>query len=295
MASRMKPGGPPESGWLDVVAIDPAADAKSALRWGTAIPRTNSLLRDPSGVAFRRESAELFVGNRFGNSGPGTIARFKYSATSGILTDNGSIEHPSLGAVTQISFSPTTGDLFAANFLKNQIVRFSFNARGEAKFENAYPSDGAVGVAVSPSGRSIYVTLRTNTIRHFNVSSGAVLPETAVSMGNLHLMAVAHGHLFVASGTSVVRLNIEANEGETLAEDGAVSAPSAIAVSFSPDATTMFVAEHGGNRITTFRYRSDEKVGDPLGAFEGPPSLEGGDLTALAIVAFAKDSVPVVR
>lgn len=294
LTTRLLPSSPPEAGWLGVTRIDQASDAKSALSWQTAIPRVNPLLRDPSGLAFRKESAEVFIGNRYGNSGPGSISRFTYSAATSALADNGKVEHPSLSAVVQVSFNPVSGDLFAASFLLNQVARFTFSAQGAATFAGVYKAGGGVvGAICSPSGKTLYVTTRTRQIDQFDVSTGKLLRSTTASADNLHLMAIVDDHLFVAGGNAVTRFKFAGADREDLVEDGAMSAPKAIAVSFSPDGKVMFVAEHGGNQIGTFTVRSDAKVADPLGALVAPPDLEGGLLTAMGMVTFPKAATPV--
>src|SRR5712692_136550 len=116
--------------------------------------RPDTLLNDPFGVAVNSQG-ELFVGNREGNvgGGHGSIARFTFDAAGNYLP-NGNITGNGLEAVHGVAFSPS-GELFAANYLNDQISRFVFDASGNA-IPNGVITFGVgtqlVGVAFSPSG-----------------------------------------------------------------------------------------------------------------------------------------------
>lgn len=101
-----------------------------------------SSVRDPAGLAFRRSSSELFVGNRHGNTSAdgvaGSISRFRYEPATRTFTPSGSITGNGLSGVHQVAFSSTTGELFAANG-GGRISRFTFGPDGSAI------ANGAIG------------------------------------------------------------------------------------------------------------------------------------------------------
>ena len=226
----------------------------SSLAAEAGIDKTN--LADPSGLAFRPASSELFVANRWGNDNPASIARFTYDYATHALTPNGSITGNGLWGVGQVSFNPVTGELFAAN-LSGGVSRFTFDTNGNAQ-ANGTLADGSLrGVIVSLDGKRLYVTSNGNGIRQFDLVSGSELAPFTVSSGSggLHYFQFCNGVLYVAANSDncVYRLKLDANDNLSVKDSFPMTGP--VAIAFSPDGAEMFVSGHlTSSLVQRFQY-----------------------------------------
>ncbi len=257
MVAQTPPYSPPMSEWKGVTRFDVPDDGAPATE-GTGIDK--AAVADPAGLAFRVESAELFVGNRHGNTGAdgtkGSISRFLYDAKTRSFSANGKILGNGLNAIHQIIFSPTSGELFAAN-LGGGISRFTFDKAGTATPNGLIGSSSMRGVAVAPDGKRLYATTAGNTIEQFDLTTGATLATVTVPGGSVgfHFMAVVGKDLYVPAvyGGVVYRFTIGPTDDLTQKDTTPADAP--IAVAFSPSGKEMFVAGHlSANVIDRFRY-----------------------------------------
>ena len=257
MVAQTPPYSPPVSEWKGVTRFD-VVDVGAAATEGTGIDK--AAVADPAGLAFRVESAELFVGNRHGNTAAdgvaGSISRFLYDAKTRSFTPNGKILGNSLSAIHQITFSPKNGELFAAN-LGGGISRFTFDKSGNAIPNGTIGTSSMRGVAVAPDGKRLYATTAGNEIQQFDLGTGTALATVTVAGGSLgfHFMAVVANELYVPAvyGGAVYRFTIGASDD--LKQKDTTKADDPIAVAFSPDGQEMFVAGHlAANVIDRFRY-----------------------------------------
>ncbi|MBV8760374.1 MAG: hypothetical protein JO257_23985 [Deltaproteobacteria bacterium] len=186
--------------WGGVLQFQVAGDGTSLVA-GTGIAKTS--VEDPVSLAFKSATSEVFVGNRHGNNAAdgtaGSISRFAYVQSTHALTARPEITGNGLDGVHQVAFSPTTGELFAAN-QGNGVSRFTFDAAGTPVANGMIGSGTTRGVFVAPDGKRLYVSTASNVIRQFDLATGNEL--TAVTLqttGNLHFFAIRTGELYVAA------------------------------------------------------------------------------------------------
>jgi WD40 repeat protein len=208
----------------------------------------SSDVRDPAGITYRLASNEVLIGNRHGNNAAdgvgGSISRFTFDPNTATLTPSGAITGNGLFGVHQLNFSPTTGELFAAN-VNAGVSRFLFDGSGNAIPNGTISSGSARGVAVSPDGGRLYVTGASNTIRQFNLSTGAELTSLVVpGSPNLHYLRVHNNELYAAGLDSslIYRYTIDSAGG--LTPKSSFSAVSPITATFSLDGLELFTTGH---------------------------------------------------
>jgi DNA-binding beta-propeller fold protein YncE len=243
--------------WSGVLQFQVSGDG-TALVPGAGLDK--ALLADPAGLAFRSTTSEVFVGNRHGNNAAdgtaGSISRFQYSQSTHALVALPELTGNGLDGVHQVVFSPTTGELFAAN-VNAGVSRFTFDVQG-APVPHGTISDGpARGVMVAPDGKRLYVSTAANVIRQFDLATGAELPAVALATtGTLHFFAFRRGELYVAAlgDDMVYRYTIDASDQPTFSQ--AIAASSPIAVAFSADGEEMYVTGHLASDILQ-RYTHD--------------------------------------
>jgi len=248
-----------------------------ALTPGAGINKTN--LSDPSSLAFRPASGELFVANRHGNNNPSSISRFSYDAITRQLTPNGTITGNGLYGVHQIAFNPVSGEMFAANF-NNGVSRFTFSPDGNAVANGIIGNGSARGVAVSPNGRRLYMTGGINglPIRQFDLTTGAELASLNVpsGVGGLHYFQFQGDLLYLAalSDDCVYRYTLDASDNLILKDSIGMNDP--VSVMFSPDGEEMFVSGHRtSDLIYRFRHNSGTEVWTETETFDAQSSLGG--------------------
>jgi DNA-binding beta-propeller fold protein YncE len=231
--------------WSGVLQLSVSGDF-APLVMETGIVKTE--LADPAAIAFRSTSSELFVGNRHGNNAAdgvaGTVSRRRYTQGTHTLVAEPEITGNGLSGVHQVTFSPTSGEMFAANF-GGGVSRFTFDADG-TPVANGMISDGTTrGVLVTPDGNRLFVTNANNLIRSFDLATGTEVAATTLSSsGVLHYLAYRLGDVYVAAlaDNMVYRYHLAANDELTYVQ--AIAAESPVGVAFSADGAEMFVTGH---------------------------------------------------
>jgi WD40 repeat protein len=226
---------------------------------GTGIPA--AMLADPVGLAYRASTGEVFVANRHGNNSAdgtaGSITRFRYDRQNRTFTMTGTITGNGLSGVHAMAFSPTTGELFAANYV-GCVSRFTFDGAGTAIPNQTLGSGGCRGVAVSADGKRLYVTGGTTVIKVFDLMTGVESPSVTVAENpSLHYMAWQGGVLYAAGlgNGKIHRFLIDLGGNPQQKDTIAASTPSAL--SFSADGMEMFTAGHrDSNIIQRFNYNA---------------------------------------
>jgi hypothetical protein len=243
-----------------------------------------SLVADPCGLVFRTASHELFVGNRHGNTGGGSISGFTYDAASDSFEPSGTITGNGLNGVHQLALDPVTGELFAANY-GGGVSRFLFDASGTAVPNGVVGgSQWTRGVAVSLDGQWLYVTGATPVIRRFDLATGSELPNlTVTGATSLHFLRLVGGNALYAADpvTSMVYRLVVAPDG-TLSEQTDIPAPSAASETVSPDQMELFATGHlTSHQITRLLWNEQDATWDP----ETPiyPGVPMGDILAMAV------------
>jgi DNA-binding beta-propeller fold protein YncE len=221
-------------------------------------------LADPVSLVFRKESSEVFVGNRHGNNAAdgvaGSISRYVYDPTARTFTGSGSITGPTLSGVHWLTFSPTTGELFAANFAGG-VARFTFDAQGVATANGSIGGGTCRGVLVSPDGKALYVTSATTAIRQFDLMTGT--EGTAVTVpGNatLHALALRDKLVYAAGLNDNMVHRLTLGDDNNLTYKDAIESSQPASITFSPDGLEMFVGGHRASDVID-RFRFDAAAG----------------------------------
>ncbi len=251
-----------------------AADSGSELTPETAVPK--EAVADPAGLGFRASTHEVFVGNRHGNNRNSSISRFRFDFATRNLVPNGTITGNGLYGVHQLAFNPVSGEMFAAN-VNSGVSRFTFDAQDNPVAHGIIGNGPARGVAVSPDGRRLYVTMGINdTIRQFDLATGAELPSVKVptGIGGLHYLRIHRGDLYVAalSDDRVYRYHLDAANNLVLLGYLPMNDPAD--VDFSPDGQEMFVTGHrSSDLIYRFRLNADAATWAEVSALDSGSSL----------------------
>lgn len=233
------------SNWREVYRYDIAGTGGTATRL-QGLPFGQVF--DPVSVEFRSPT-ELFVGNRHGNSlGQGSISRFEIDSLGnynylGNFTTNGMTS-----GVHEMSFSPTTGELFATT-IANGIFRFNFSD-GNPSPNGSFETGAWNGIQVSPSGDYIYATQFGSTKCYsFRINSdgtinriGDFIPPGARVLEFLGTRLNQEIFLGDLDGNRVHRY--EVLEYGNLLYKGFVNAHNAVDIAFSPDNQEMFVSSY---------------------------------------------------
>ncbi len=264
--------------WGGVLQYQVSGDG-AALVDGAGI--TKDIVHDPAGLAFRFQSSEVYVGNRHGNNSAdgtaGSISRFTYSQSTHALTKVGDITGNGLAGVHQVTFSPTTGEMFGAN-VNNGISRFTFDEDGTTTAAGMLATGSATrGVLVAPDGKRLWVSGASNVIRQFDLTTGNELASvTLQTTGNLHYFAFRKGELYVAAlgDNKVYRYTVDTNDDLTFKQ--AIDASQPIGVAFSADGEEMFVTTHyNADVIERYLYRASDDTWQSQGTMNVGSSLGG--------------------
>lgn len=267
---------------------------QSVLRWsingtgGTATPISDipkTQVADPASPAFRSEN-ELFIANRHGNGGTGSISRFEIdemgnAVPTTTITGNG------LSNVHQICFNPITGELFAAN-LTSGISRFLFDYDGVAIPHGNHSVGALRGIGVSRDGGNLYVTRASNEIARYRLNADGTITQLASlfppGASGLHFIKFRFdGEMYAADilSNKVYRYRFNALNEPTYV--GFVSSPSPIDAAFSPDGQEMYLSSHFDGGVRRYIYNSGSDSWAETATLT-TPSL-GGLATRQAIVA----------
>ena len=186
------------------------------------------------------------------------------------ITGNG------LSGVHQVTFSPTTGEMFAAN-VNNGVSRFTFDAGTAMAAGMLATGSSTRGVLVSPDGKRLWVSGASNVIRQFDLETGNELASvTLQTTGNLHYFAFRKSELYVAAlgDNKVYRYTVDGNDDLTFKQ--AIDASQPIGVAFSADGEEMFVTTHyNADVIERYRYRATDDTWQSQGTINVSSSLGG--------------------
>jgi serine/threonine protein kinase len=268
------PGNNRPSAWKGVLQYTAAGDGAPLFRT-VGIPA--KALHDPYGLAYRRSSDEVFVGNRHGNVGAdgtrGSIQRFLYDRSTRTLVENGTITGNGLDGVHQLTFHPTTGELFAAN-MASGISRFLFDSDGVAVPNGMLGTGIRRGVAVSPTGSRLYTT-SGDTVVTYDLATGAKVGSVLVEEGLvLNDLAIQGAELYATAvdANRIHRLVIDSSDSLTWKSSFHATAPAGIA--FSTDGLELFTSANGdAGPIQRFRYDPASDAWNLEGSHPTPGAL----------------------
>lgn len=279
----------PKASWGGVEQFSVASDGKP---FDALVGIQANQVADPSGLAFRTSSSELFVGNRHGNNSgdglAGSVSRFSYDTTNGHWTQSGAvITGNGLAEVGQVVFGPTSGALFAANGSGTAVSKFTFDTSGTAVAAGTLgPSGGsALGLAISPDEKTLYMTttrLLLPVISQIDIATKNVTPFTTTKIASgFGFLAVSNGTLYAPSpqAGTVLRLTIGADDKLTMKDT--IAAQGAEAVAFSPDGQEMFVAGTSSSSPVIWRFAHDAKADTWTATTSEPAGATLGGIVAV--------------
>jgi hypothetical protein len=238
-------------------------------------PIPGSYLYDPSSLALRSPT-ELYISNRAGHTGNGSVARVRLFGSSFEYLDtfNGN----GLTDCAQSCFDPVSGELFVTNWTGGVLSRFLFDASG-----NPVPNgvitmpDGGyqLGVAIRPADRQLFVSDYTK-VRRFSPNPDGSYAFLGTFWENsatqYHFMKFRDDLLYLTSfwENAVLRFSFDA-QGNPVYKDR-IAAENALDTAFSPDGQEMFVTDHRNGGIMRYKYdsisetwmRYGEKIPTPM-------------------------------
>jgi 6-phosphogluconolactonase (cycloisomerase 2 family) len=249
---------PPGSGGFQPIERFLVAGSNGPMTRISDIPP--SVTNDPIALAFDNQY-ELFVANRAGHSGNGSVSRFTFDGSFGTFQPNGTITGNGLTDPVQIAFNPVDGELFVTNWRGGILSRFRFDAQG-----NAVPSgtlqmpDGGnqLGVAIRALDQQLFVSSYTAVRRFARQANGSYthLGDMRLTGGGnlIHFMAFRGDELYVAEYSQGLVHRFGFDAGGNPVAQGTVAVPGAVAIAFSPDRDEMFVARHAVGGFQRFRH-----------------------------------------
>lgn len=243
-----------------------------------------SLTNDPTFAAFNQQY-ELFVGNRHGANGQGSISRFTFDPSFGVFNPSGTIIGNGLSTCMQPAFNPIDGELFVGNWGNGRVSRFTFDAVGNAVANGSMvmpDNQRTFGVAIRAADQQLFASAN-GFVRRFARQPGGGYTHTgnfAIPGATLiHALAFRGDELFVNDiGTNAVyRFRFDA-AGAPIAS-GSVACASPISCAFSPDGNEMFVARHYAGGLQRFLFDAVNDTWTPSTILPGPSA--GGIATTV--------------
>jgi hypothetical protein len=167
--------------WKGVLRFDIAKPFDPAVKkTGGGQDIDKSLLNDPSGIFFAKKTAQVWVGNRYGDTAQGSVVRFDYHQSTETFTPTNKppISGNNANAIHQIALNPTEDRLFTATN-SSALPTFKWvSGNWVPDVTLCEPGSWTRGVVVSPDGKRLYVTSAHSEIRMFDLSNNNVeLPK----------------------------------------------------------------------------------------------------------------------
>jgi 6-phosphogluconolactonase (cycloisomerase 2 family) len=226
----------------------------------TQPPILASLVNDPAHALFRARD-DLLVANRHGNSGAGSISRFRLN-TDGSYTQLATITGNGLANVHQVDVNPITGELFAVCIgLGGRLSRFTFGLDGSAVPNGTVSTglSGLRGVALRRTGTELVAVSQNEGLRRFTIEPDGSLTLLQSLTGHAgsgaHYAKFLREELYVGQigWNRVARYRYDQN-GHMYLHQTIPCAGGPLDVAFSEDEQEMFVAKHFSGGIDRFQY-----------------------------------------
>ncbi len=244
-----------------------------------------ALTDDPSSLAFR-SPWEMFVANRSGHSGNGSVSTFYFESSLDEYVAGPVITGNSLTDPHQLTFNPVDGELFVTNWTSGLVSRFLFTPEGLPVANGvipAAPGPNQLGIAVRAADQQLFVSSYTSVERLTRNPDGSYTPVgnfTVPGATSLHYMTFRGDELYLCDvfSNTVARFLFDAS-GSPI-PNGTVTSQTPISVAFSPDGNEMFVASHIDGGITRFTYDAGTDTWTQSGVISTPTL--GGIATQVA-------------
>lgn len=248
-------GNNPPDKWSIVLRYDVVSTGGSATP-GNGIDK--SLLKDPAGLGVRA-NGEILVGNRHGNSQVGSISRFTYDAATDAYVPSGTVTGNGLFGVHEVTVSPISGELFAAN-VGGGVSRFLFP--GDNPVPNGVLGSGSPrGIAISQDGKWAYVTFASSSVRRYDIANGAFTDFPISGASSLHFGCIRGDDLYFADIGAGKAFHMTLDSGGNIVSAVPVVTVSLAAdVELSPDGLEMYVPSHGSGVVRRFLFNAGNWV-----------------------------------
>lgn len=238
-----------------------------------------SQMNDPAGLVFRTPS-QLFVANRHGNSGVGSVGQFNFDGSFNSFTQGPTTTGNGLANATGITIDNANDEMFVVNAFQGTVSRFLVDAMGNTTANGtlSLPND-ARGVVASEDGDELFVSVPgSQTILRYARTGGGFSAMTSITLtgaaANPHLMKFREGELYIGDISGSVR-RIAFDGAGNAVQKASIASHSPIDMAFSPDGMEMFVSNHfAGGGITRYLYNSGTDTWGFTGSI-ATPSLGG--------------------
>lgn len=236
---------------------------------------------DAAGV-FVAPNGQILVGNRHGNSGPASVGRFGYSATTDTISPLATITGNSMSGAHGVVTSPANSELFVSN-VANGVSRFLTPFGTPVANGVIRPGTSTRGVFMNPTGTMLYITEGvTNNLVQYELATGTTTPFAAAA-GGLHFGSWRAGVLYVAGydTSTLAKVVFDAN-GKAVSSSPIQVGGRPLTIAFSPDGNEMYVGMHATGVVERYSYNQIGDSWSKTGQFQSGTSI--GDMSVLTTV-----------
>ena len=239
-----------------------------------SVVQTVAMTQDPQGMAISPNGSTLYVANNV--SGANTVSVFSVNATTGMLTQTGTIN---IGAATRprvLAVSPDGTTLYTVNQTGNNVsvVNLATNTVTTSISVGAQP----VSIAINPAGTRLYVgNASSANLTVINTATNTVVTTVSLGAASPRSIAVSpNGQYFYVAAQNVNEVRIfDAATNTQVGTAGSASSPTGLVV--SPDGSTLYVTNNGSNNGQAFTINPSTGLLTSLGFFTtgASPNLAG--------------------
>ncbi len=241
-----------------------ASDSLQVINTATgSVVQTVAMTQDPQGMAISPNGSTLYVANNL--AGTNTVSVFSVNATTGTLTQTGTI---SIGAGTRprvIAVSPDGTTLYTVNQGSNNVsvVNLATNTVTTTIAAGTQP----VSIAINPAGTRLYVgNASSSNLTVINTATNAVVTTVSIGVTPIGIAVSPNGQYFyvAAQGNNTVRI-FDAATNAQVGTASSASSPTGLVI--SPDGSTLYVTNSGSNNGQAFTINPSTGLLTSLGFF----------------------------
>ena len=238
-----------------------------------SVVQTLAATQGPEGMVFSPNGTTLYVANNA--SGVNIVSVFSVNATTGMLTQTGTIN---VGAGTQprvLAVSPDGSTLYSANQTGNtvSVVNLGTNTVTATIPVGTQP----LSIAINPAGTRLYVgNFTSSTVSVINTATNTVAATINVGGGTGSLAVSPNGQYLYVAARSQNQVNIYDAASNTLVGTAAsTTGPNGIVI--SPDGSTLYVTNSSSGNGQAFSIDASTGLLTSIGFFTtgGVPFLAG--------------------
>ena len=238
-----------------------------------SVVQTVAMTQDPQGMAISPNGSTLYVANNV--AGANTVFVFSVNATTGMLTQTGTIN---IGAGTRprvLAVSPDGTTLYTADQGSNNVsvVNLATNTVATTIAVGTQP----VSIAINPAGTRLYIgNASSANVTVINTATNAVVTTLSIGTTPINIAVSPNGQYFyvAAQGNNTVRI-FDAATNAQIGTAGSASSPTGLVI--SPDGSTLYVTNNGSNNGQAFTIDPSTGLLTSLGFFAAgsSPTLAG--------------------